>query len=179
MQSLNMASNLATNLAGLLAEIDALRDAVERDAEKTLARWNGWIVRPDYAPSARNFAHYLALRHHDIRPLQRRLMRFGLSSLGRVEGKVMPALDALRNVLRLASGSPALGTVLEEEFFAGEARIAARAEAMFGPLSHHSAVRMMVTLPSVAADEPGFIERLAEQGVEAVRINCAHDDAAA
>lgn len=164
-------------LPGLLAEIDTLRDTIDRDAARTLARWTGWIERPDFRPSAENFAHYLALRHHDIRPLQRRLMRNGLSSLGRVEGRVMPALDAVRNMLRLATGQSALSAILEEEFFAGETRIAARAEALFGPLSHHSAVRMMVTLPSAAADEPGFAERLASLGVEAVRINCAHDDA--
>src|SRR5262245_42418208 len=34
-----------------------------------------------YRPSARNLLHYLALRQHDIRPLQERLAEFGLSSL--------------------------------------------------------------------------------------------------
>lgn len=166
-------------LGELLGEIETLRAAIGRDAEPALARWAGWIQRPDFVPSGRNFAHYLALRHHDIRPLQRRLMRAGLSSLGRVEGRVMPALDAVRDMLLRAAGSAPQPVALTDEFFAGEARIAARAEGMFGPLLHHGAVRMMVTLPSQAAEAPEFVERLAAQGVEAVRINCAHDDAEA
>jgi len=31
-------------------------------------------------------------------------------------------------------------------------------------------------LPNEAADDPQFMVALAEQGVEAIRINCAHDD---
>jgi hypothetical protein len=46
---------------------------------ETIARdWDGWIERPDFAPSAANFAHYLALRCHDIRPLQLELTARGL-----------------------------------------------------------------------------------------------------
>jgi pyruvate kinase len=35
----------------------------------------------------------------------------------------------------------------------------------------------MITCPSEAADDPGFMRMLAERSVEAIRINCAHDDA--
>jgi pyruvate kinase len=43
--------------------------------------------------SARNLAHYLALRRHDVRKLQSHLASLDLSSLGRTEGHV---LDAFR-----------------------------------------------------------------------------------
>lgn len=168
----------ASPLAALLSEVDALRDTVENDAATILGRWNGWIGQPEFEPSAQNFARYLALRQNDIRPLQRRLMRFGLSSLGRVEGRVAPALGSLGNALRSMTGA-GFAEIPEDEFFAGERRIAARAETLFGPRSFSRPVSMMVTLPSGAADDPEFTERLADLGVEAVRINCAHDDEAA
>ena len=37
--------------------------------------------------SARNLAHYLALRRHDVRELQSQLALLGLSSLGRTESQ--------------------------------------------------------------------------------------------
>ena len=42
--------------------------------------------------SAKNLAHYLALRRHDIRELQSQLALLGLSSLGRTEGHVLSAV---------------------------------------------------------------------------------------
>ena len=47
---------------------------------------------------------------------------------------------------------------------------------MFGTPPSQRRVALLVTCPSEAADDPSFMLRLAERGVEAVRINCAHDD---
>ena len=57
-------------------------------------------VAPGYQPSARNLVHYLALRQHDVRELQRELSRLGLSSLGWLEGHTLAALDAVIVALR-------------------------------------------------------------------------------
>ena len=165
-------------LGDLLREVEGLRGTIAADAAEITSRWQGWIDDADFAPSAANFSHYLAFRRHDLRPLQRRMMRFGLSSLGRAEGRVLPTLDAVLAILRRVETGSAFTVVPAAEFFAGEARIAARAETLLGRLSHHSPVRLLVTLPSEAADDTGFLLRLAELGVEAVRINCAHDDEA-
>ncbi len=167
----------APDLAALAQEIETLRADVAADAAVIFARWQGWIEDAAFVPSARNFADYLALRRRDLRALQHRMAAAGLSSLGRAESRVMPTLHAVDRVLRAATGKPALEEA-PMDFFAGEACIAARAEALLGALSDHSDVRLMVTLPSVAADEPGFVTRLADLGVEGVRINCAHDDQA-
>ena len=43
--------------------------------------------------SARNLVHYLALRRHDIRPLQVELSALGLSSLGRLEAHVLASIQ--------------------------------------------------------------------------------------
>lgn len=163
----------------ILATLESLQEQVAAQAARTLERWQSMIQRADFADSAANFAAYLALRRHDIRPLQRQLVRLGLSSLGRAEARVTAQLEAVAAILRAAVGGAPFRPVPADRLFAGEAAIARRAEDLFGPLSSHSPVRLMVTLPSEAADDPGFAASLASLGVEAVRINCAHDDEAA
>lgn len=164
-----------TDPGTLLRDIESLQAAVLAGAERHLTRWQGWCDRPDYRPSAENFAHYLALRQHDIRGLQRRMMALGLSSLGRAESRVLPSLDAVLALLRATAGTdPHPGGTGSAAFFAGEARIEERSQILFGDKARQTAVRLLVTLPSTA--DRAFVLRLAELGVEAVRINCAHDD---
>lgn len=49
--------------------------------------------------------------------------------------------------------------------------------ALLGPPPDSRSVRIMVTLPSKAADDPGLIADLVDNGMNVARINCAHDDA--
>lgn len=164
------------DISDLLREVNGLRQAIDREGRELPGRWAGWIEREDFAPSADNLAHYLAFRSHDIRPLQRRLTALGLSSLGRAEARVLPTLKAVCNVLEVLNGADGSGLRPDPAFFVGEERTAARTTALLGKRSHHGPVHLLVTLPSEAAESPGFLLRLAELGVEAVRINCAHDD---
>ena len=165
--------------ADLLADVSRLRDAVAAEADTIAAPWAGWIERPEFAPSAANLAHYLSLRRHDIRPLQRALMARGLSSLGRAESRVLPTLDAVAGVLAVLAGKVKGAPAPDSGFFAGEATLAARTVTLLGPASAARPVHLLVTAPAEAATDAGFMRRLAELGVEAVRINCAHDDAEA
>lgn len=168
------------DLLSLSREIDALIAGVADDASEMVASWRPWLDGSDYAGSAANLAQYLALRHRDLRDLQARLMAAGLSSLGRSESRVMPTLTAIQRMLMLACGHqpPALPPETDE-FFAGQRRIVARANAVLGTNGAESPVRLMVTLPSSAAEDANLALQLANLGVEAVRINCAHDDTAA
>jgi len=163
-------------LTDVLHDLETLRGEVERDGHETVGRWGDWIERENFAASALNFAHYLAFRRRDIRPLQRRMIQLGLSSLGRAESRVLPTLDAILSILRSAVDGAAFAQTAPEEFFAGEIRAAANAEELLGPLSPQGRARLMVTLPAAAADDTAFMTRLADLGVEAVRINCAHGD---
>lgn len=161
----------------LLGEVEALRSAVVEEAATIAKGWEGWIARPAFAPSADNLAHYLALRRRDIRPLQHALMARGLSSLGRAEGRVMPALDAVAGILSVLAGRSVGMPDIDPNFFAGEERLLARTTELLAPGAQRRPVRLLITTPSEAADDGGyFMTRLAELGVEAVRINCAHDD---
>ena len=53
------------------------------------------IRRNSFRFSALNLAFYLAIRCHDLRPLQEKLLLLGLSSLGRSEARTMANLDAV------------------------------------------------------------------------------------
>lgn len=163
--------------ARLLTEIEELIKCVEADAQRRFAGWEAWNIQPDFVASAQNLAAYLALRHHDLRDLQRGLMTLGLSSLGRLESRVMPMLASVRSALSVMSGQPCCAAADEAAFFAGERRLAARATRLFGPRRPRHPVALLVTCPSEAADDPAFMLHLAQRGVESVRINCAHDNA--
>jgi pyruvate kinase len=163
--------------ARLLAEVAALGDAV-RDA--------GATIRADLAAGApghddgdgiANLAHYLALRQHDLRGLQRRLMAHGLSSLGRIESRVMPTLDAVVYALgRLAGCDCGRAPPDEAAFFAGERRLEANTAALFGPARPSRRGRVMATLPGAAAGDAKLVAALVKAGMDVARINCAHDD---
>jgi pyruvate kinase len=151
---------------------------VEREADRLMATWRSQIDRDEFRSSAANLARYMALRHHDLRPLQRRLARFGLSSLGRLESRVAPTLAAVIASLAILSGNRKNSIhPSSNAFFAGERRLAAQARAIFGPTTREAGVALLITCPPEAADDPNFMLELAKRRVEAVRINCAHDDA--
>jgi pyruvate kinase len=166
--------------AAAIARLHALRAEVTAEGGRRFRLWRPQITRPGFAGSALNLAHYIALRHHDLRPLQRVLMRYGVSSLGRLEGRVLVTLDAVAGVLSRAAGAAptdeALWPPSSRRFFRGEARLAANAATLFGPAPDGRAVRILVTLAREAADDPAELLTLARAGADAVRINCAHDD---
>ncbi|MFO1074082.1 MAG: pyruvate kinase [Geminicoccaceae bacterium] len=163
----------------LLDALVALRAAVVAEAEPILAGWEPWLARGAFTESARNLAHYLALRHRDLRPLQDELMILGLSSLGRLEGRVLPNLDAVLASLAAIAGAPPLPRPDRDGFQRGEHLLNAATEVLLGPAQGRRQVRILVTCPSEAADDPTFFTSLAHAGADAVRINCAHDDAEA
>lgn len=130
----------------------------------------------DARDSARNLLHYLTLRSHDMRDLQERLTRHGLSSLGRAESHVLWNLESVLGVLRRlhthdvgreprAAISPGSALQLLER----------RTEALFGPPPDGRTVRIMVTMPPEAATDYDIVRDLVAAGADCLRINCAHD----
>jgi pyruvate kinase len=167
------------NPSELLEALGGLRGAVATEAEAILAGWQPWVERPEFAESAGNLACYLALRHRDLRRVQDELMVLGLSSLGRLEGRVMANLDAVLASLAAVAGTPPRPRPSPAAFLRGEQLLGAATDCLFGPALRTRHVRILVTCPGEAADDPGFFVALAAAGADAVRINCAHDDALA
>jgi pyruvate kinase len=137
-------------------------------------------LHPAQRESGRNLLHYLALRRHDLRPLQEALARLGLSSLGRAEAHALASVDAVLAVLhRLAGrtwqpdGPAPLG------FEEGMRRLEAHTESLFGPPPPERTTRIMVTMPTETAEDYPLVLDLLGQGMDCMRVNGAHDDAGA
>lgn len=167
-------------LASILQELTAIRGDIEAAASRSALRLAE--VHPSYRASAGNLVHYLALRRRDLRPLQLRLAKLGLSSLGRAESHVLATVDAVLEVLRRLTGSPRQPLPTEPgviDFATGERLLSEHTETLLGPATLGRGVRIMVTMPSEAADHYTVVHDLLQRGMDCMRINCAHDDAAA
>jgi len=129
--------------------------------------------------SARNLAHYLALRRHDIRPLQSQLALLGLSSLGRTESHSLTAVQTVHGVLHAllgTNGSLPCPDVPAVEMGQGTELLERNADALLGPPPCGRKVRIMVTMSSEAATEYELVRDLLQNGMDCMRINCAHDN---
>jgi pyruvate kinase len=168
-----------TTPADLLESLLDLRNAVYEEGQQTFAAWRPRIQRQRFLPGALNLAYYLALRRRDLRPLQAALVPWGLSSLGRLENRVMPNLDAVLATLgTLCAGPlpPDLPARPRLSLFArGERLLSDSARAVFGPEPPERRVHIMVTMPSEAADDYDLVRDLLLRGMDCIRINCAHD----
>ena len=107
--------------------------------------------------SARNLIHYLALRRHDRRHIQEKLSLEGLSSLGRAESHVKASVDAIAGLLRrlrnMAEVEPSRADDKASLGYAeGLALLESHTESLLGPRPAQRDVRIMVTMPSDAAD---------------------------
>lgn len=165
-----------SELADIVRELDDLLDCVAA-GEGT---WADEIasVAPEYRDSARNMAHYWALRQRDLRELQLRLADFGLSSLGRSEAHVEASLQLVRaavhSLMQTGWRQPEPVALSRVE---GRELLRHNTVHLLGPMPQNRETHIMVTLPSEAATDPGLAGDLLERGMNIARINCAHDDA--
>ncbi|MFW6188073.1 MAG: pyruvate kinase, partial [Actinomycetota bacterium] len=166
--------------SALLDRVLALVDVVaraRRTAEPALER-----VNPRHHRSALNLVDYVAVRSQDVRDLQRDLSRLGLSSLGRMEAGVLPHLAAVAETLRVLAGRPAgdvripgPGRGAEDQDPPGAEVLRRNTAALLGPGREQRSTRIMVTLPSEAAEDRRLVEDMVRAGMDVARINCAHD----
>jgi pyruvate kinase len=125
--------------------------------------------------SARNLAHYLAMRSFDLRKVQEQLADIGVSSLGRAEPQVLANLDKVLGILHLLAGRACAAPIEAISPPPDVGALECRAQVLFGGASGEHRTRIMVTLPSAAAVDDGLVEALVHGGMDVARINCAHD----
>jgi pyruvate kinase len=172
---LSVPQSTFNELVALWDELTALQGhalGVERISEDEIA-----LCDPARRAAARNLVDYLALRQRELVDLQRALRRHGFSSLGVVQGHVMASVDAVLAVVAQLCGrrhvpieAPRYPSI---EGARGQLRAFAD-ETLGSSVAEHS-VRIMVTMPSEAARDPSIADRLLEQGMTVMRVNCAHD----
>ncbi|MEJ2193895.1 MAG: pyruvate kinase [Ignavibacteriaceae bacterium] len=155
-----------------LEQIESEAKDLEKKYEKRLKK-----IHPANQKSALNLIHYLALRNQDIRELQDTLGQLGISRLGRAESHVMASITTVKNLLIKIHKKEQL----EEEkplvsFKKGRKIIRSNTSALLGKKLKGSKVRIMVTLPTEAADDYKYIKKLVSSGMNSARVNCAHDD---
>lgn len=172
-----MPGPMPPGLDGLISDVDTLRSEMlrlETDSADLLQD-----VHPDQRQSARNLLHYLAFRGRDLRPLQARLAEVGLSSLGRAESHVLHAVESVLRILRALSGAPPglpAGAELRAiDLATGQHLLDAHTESVLGARPGTRGVAIMVTMPSEAADDYTLVSQLLREGMDCMRVNCAHD----
>jgi len=163
-----------TELQELISELDRIRtsaEALEEQYQPIIEQ-----VHPKNRKAAANLVHYLALRSHDSRQLQRQLGELGVSRLDGMEGHVQASLLAVRAILRALAGKPvrrrrkAVVSIKK-----GEKQVKKNTTRLLGKKMKGAAIRIMVTMPTEAASDRDFVYRLVTAGMNAARINCAHD----
>ncbi|MGO1545419.1 MAG: pyruvate kinase [Gulosibacter sp.] len=157
---------LDAQLRKLLREVEA----AELAAAELIA-----AVLEEHRESARNLVHYVAVRQHDLRPIQRSLSAYGLSSLGRMESIVRSwLLTVLETVNSLVEGRRRreIWGPLDE----GRDVLRRNRDEVLGSVHGGGrTTRVMVTMPSEAAHEPALVKRMGAAGMDIARVNCAHD----
>jgi pyruvate kinase len=165
------------NLENILHDLMVIRASILAEAVQSAERLDR--VHANYRESASNLVHYLGLRRRDLRPLQWSLARLGLSSLGRAESHVLATVNAVLEILHRLTGTSQPPTDTQTgviDFATGERLLAEHTEALLGPATPGRGVRIMVTMPSEAANDYMLVRDLMQAGMDCMRINCAHDD---
>ncbi|MCK5702312.1 MAG: hypothetical protein KAI29_14205, partial [Cyclobacteriaceae bacterium] len=165
------------NLEKLLAINNEIEEIIEK-AKNLENDFNNMLskVHPSYNESALNLIHYLAFRSFDIADLQEKLRYMALPDVSNIEGHVMKSLLAIKTIINHLSGN----YLIEKQkniisIKKSEKLLRKNTKQLFGYKSKKRVTRIMVTLPSTAAEDYSMISRLIKLGMNSARINCAHD----
>ncbi|MFA5170463.1 MAG: pyruvate kinase [Sulfuriferula sp.] len=176
---MSIVANSIGEINAIMQEVMALRAAIIDTQATLLVNWNPYLQNPNYLPSAANLGAYIGLRRTDLRELQNRLARVGLSSLGRCETHVLATLDAVSYALAMMDGATALHcpiadinhTMTHEQSLRRKNTVA-----LFPRTDNKLGTLMMVTMPSEAANDFALVYDMINAGMDCSRINCSHDD---
>lgn len=158
----------------MLEQVEAIEQAAktqELEYAEVLSR-----VHPDLLASAKNLIHYRSMRSFDIRELQKQLGHMGLSRLAKAEGHTMASLSVTATILRALL----LGEFVEKErinltIIKAQEIVRTHTRKLLGYRTEGRRTRIMVTLPSEAAEQPELVHEMVRKGMNCARINCAHD----
>lgn len=137
-------------------------------------------VHPNYRESARNFIRYLALRTRNLKKIQDKLSCLGLSSIGHSERYTLANIENILFFLHALEGevfqpnySPGDHPI---NFYSSKEVLRENTKRLFGESNRKGDTRIMVTMPSEAAENYGLTDELIMAGMNIARINCSHDN---
>lgn len=173
-KSINVSPKKAAKIKALLKQIDS----IIAHALKLEETFNDKLdkVHPEYRQSALNLIHYQALRSHDLHELQTGLGSIGLSRLARAQSHVLRSLYFNRELLKLFLGKKMSFSREGISYKKADRILKKNAKALMGYRSKGRRTRIMVTLPSAAANDFHLVKDMIANGMNCARINCAHDD---
>lgn len=163
----------------LVPEIDALLKGIADYAEER--RGDIDRVAPTHFAGALNLVHYKYLRSQDLRRLQSRLSDLGVTRMSTIETGVKSKLEAARNVVGMLEGygAPYDFADIASHFANADEILEEHTFRLLGATDENTPSRIMVTLPSEAADNIDLVRSFVAAGMDVARINCAHDGPAA
>jgi len=164
-----------TKIIWLIEQIDIIIERalqLEKDFSETLKK-----VHPKFEEGARNLVHYRALRMEDIHDIQKKLGNLGLSRLAKSESHVMASLLANKSILEGFLENTSFERHPVELLFKESRRQEKyNSKSLLGYRSKGRRTRIMVTIPTAAAQNYQMVHDMIESGMNCARINCAHDD---
>jgi pyruvate kinase len=167
-------------LQELLNDLSLLKQRILSATEKEMADLNVSGTSREHLCSIINLMNYVVMRREDLRVLQERLANAGLSSLGRGESHILANINRVidmlsRAVLHKPGAVENTGNHVACE--TGRRLLRERARKIFGEAPTERSEYIMVTMPTEAASDFELVDNLIASGMDAARINCAHDDA--
>lgn len=133
-------------------------------------------IHPDHKDSARNLLHYLAIRSHDLRSLQKDLSVLAISSNGHAESYALSSLQKIKYLLSALAGTPLEITDNNcLSYDESATQLKNNTTALLGRASFNGETKIMVTLPTEAADDYNMVLHFIKKGMQIARINTAHD----
>jgi len=165
---------LESELTAVLARMDDFEERYALQLER---------VHPKQRRGALNLVHYLALRQSTTRAMASELTALGLSALDRVEAHVRSSVEAVVTNLRglqgrLDSDAAPSTSRTAVSVRTARARIRRQTARLLGPKREGASTRIMVTMPTEAAEDYELVLGFVKAGMNVARVNCAHDDPA-
>lgn len=137
----------------------------------------GDSVHKDFRLSAMNLARYITLRSLDLRQIHDHLSELGISALRSCEGYVWSNLTSALKLVKLLNGEVwERNQEVEYVGFKNSKRLLKKHTSdLFGIKKRVQATKIMVTLPTEAANDLSLIIDLLNEGMTVARINMSHD----
>lgn len=161
-------------IKALIDEVDQLIVAIK--AAEAVQKDTIEAVHEDNRISAKNLVHYRSLRSFNVSSLQKKLGNLGLSRLEKTQTTVLASLQSTRSLLESFLGTAPSPIRSGLSFKAANRLSKKNVKSLLGYRSKGRHARIMVTIPSEAADNYQLVEDMLANGMNCARINCAHDN---